>query len=161
MILPLVETKTKTGLAAVLERKLVRLRALYKSLDFILDAEYTAGMTYDPRSLKKLILRKQSCVNRFEQLVRSMDRAMGGPHGMTAVREMTSTGPITLVNRMKMIPELTRSQEDVLFPLARDLDQRHLDLMKKSRRNGLFFKTALDRMAVASKYVNQGKMVTL
>lgn len=160
MILPLVEAETKTGLAAVLERKMVRLRALYTSLDFILDAEYTAGMAYDPKSLKKLILRKQNCVNRFEQLVRSINGAMGGPLGMTVVRDMPSTVPITLANRVKMIPELTRSQEDLLCPLAEDLDQRHLDLIKKSRRNGLFFKTVLDRMSAASKYVNQGKMVT-
>ncbi|MCG8552935.1 MAG: hypothetical protein MI799_21215 [Desulfobacterales bacterium] len=117
-------------------------------------------MTYDPKSLKKLILRKQNCVNRFEQLVRSINGAMGGPLGMTAGRKMPSTVPVTLVNRVKMIPELTPSQEDVLCPLAEDLDQRHLGLMEKSRRNGLFFKTALDRMSAASKYVNQGKMVT-
>jgi hypothetical protein len=156
MILPLVEAETKNDFAAVFERKMVRLRALYKALNNILDAEYTAGMTYDPKSLKKLILRKQNCVSRFEQLVRSM----GGLLGMTAVRQMPSTVPITLVNRLKRISGLTRGQEDVLFALARDLDQRHLDLMEKSRRNSVFFKTALDRMSVASKYVNQGKMIT-
>jgi cell division protein ZapA (FtsZ GTPase activity inhibitor) len=73
---------------------------------------------------------------------------------------MSSTVPITLVNRLKRISGLTRGQEDVLFALARDLDQRHLDLMEKSRRNSVFFKTALNRMSVASKYVNQGKMIT-
>lgn len=156
MILPLGEAEIKTDFAAVVERKMVRLRALYKALNFILDAEYTAGMAYDPKSLKKLILRKQNCVNRFEQLVRSM----GGLLDITAVRQMPSTAPITLVNRLKMIPGLTRGKEDVLFALAGDLDQKHLDLMEKSRRNSVFFKTALDRMSVASKYVNQGKMIT-
>jgi len=156
MILPLGEAETKTDFAAVFERKMVRLRALYKALNLILDAEYTAGMAYDLKSLKKLIIRKQNCVKRFEQLVRSM----GGLLGMTAVREMPSTVPISLVNRLKRVSGLTRGQEGVLFPLARDLDQRHLDLMLKSRRNSVFFKTALDRMSVATKYVNQGKMIT-
>lgn len=155
MRLPLVKAETQTDFVAVLERKMIRIRALLNELNRILDAEYEAGMAYDSKSLKKLILRKQNSVNRFEHLV----RAMGEQLGIMAVSEVPSTMPRTLVNRVKMIPGLTRRQEDVLYPLARDLEQRHLDLMKAAHRNGVLFKTALDRMSVASKYINQGKMI--
>lgn len=159
MILPLIESELKaemeTDVVAVLERKMIRTQALINELNRILDAEYEAGRAYDSKSLKKLILRKQNSVNRFEHLV----RAVGDQLGIMVVREMPSPMPRTLVNRVTMIPGLTRRQKDVLFPLARNLEQRHLDLMKAARRNGVLFKTALDRMSVASKYINQGKMV--
>ncbi|WP_035240666.1 hypothetical protein [Desulfobacter vibrioformis] len=155
MRLPLVKAETQTDFVAVLERKMIRIRALLNELNRMLDAEYEAGMAYDSKSLKKLILRKQNSVNRFEHLVRAMDEQLS----LMAGREMPSARPGTLVNWMTMIPGLTRRQKDVLFPLARDLEQRHLDLMKTARRNGVLFKNALDRMSVASKYINQGKVI--
>lgn len=154
MTLPQVKAKMQIDFVAVLERKMAIIRALYKELSRILDAEYAAGMAHDPESLKKLILRKRNCVNRFEHLVGSMGEQLD----MMTGSAMRSTMPRTLVNRVEMIPGLTPGQEDVLLPLAMDLEQRHLDLMKAARRNGVLFKAALDRMSVAFKYVNQGKM---
>lgn len=156
MVVPLVEAeedkaKMETGLVAVLEQKMVRTRALHKELRHILEAEYVAGMAYDPKSLKKLILRKQNCVNRFELLV----RAMGEQLGMMAGREMPSTMPDTLVNRVKMIQGLTPAQEEELVGLANDLEQKHRELMEAAHRNGLLFKKVLDRLSATSKYVNQ------
>lgn len=157
MILPLVKAENKTDPVALLERKMVRIRALHKELTRILDNEYVAGMAYDPKSLKKLILRKQNCANRFEHLIRSMGEQLG----MMAGREIPSTMPRTLINRVKMIQGLTPEQEGVLFELANDLEKRHRELMKAARRNGLLFKRVLDRLSVTSKYVNQGNMVNL
>lgn len=156
MTLPQVKTKTQIDFVAVLERKMARVRALHKELNRILDAEYTAGMAHDPKSLKKLVLRKRNCVSRFEHLVRSMGEQLD----MMGGSAMLSTMPRTLVNRVEMIPGLTPRQEDVLLPLAMDLEQRHLDLMKAARRNGVLFKAALGRLSVASKYVNQGNIIT-
>ena len=156
MTLPLVKAKTQIDFVAVLERKMVRTQALHKELNRILDAEYTSGMAHDQKSLKKLILRKRNCVSRFEHFVRSMGEQLD----MMAGSAMLSTMPRTLVNRVEMIPGLTPRQKDVLLPLAMDLEQRHLGLMKTARRNCVLFKTALDRLSVASKYVNQGNMRT-
>ena len=156
MTRPLVKAETKIGFVAVFERKMVKTRALHKELSRILDAEYAAGMAHDLKSLKKLVLRKRNCVNRFEQLVRSMGEQLD----MMAGCEIRSTMSRSLVNRVKMIPGLTPGHKDVLLPLAMDLEQRHRDLIKSARRNGVWFKTALDRMSVASKYVNQGNMIT-
>jgi len=126
MILPLVHSeKTETDHAAVLERKMIRIRALYDELNRILDAEYVAGMACDPKTLNKLILRKRNFIHRFENLV----RAMGAQLGMMLDRGMPSAMPITLINQVKMIPGLTPAQEAVLFPLAKNLEQRHLRLM--------------------------------
>jgi len=155
MRLPLVKAETQTDVVAVLERTMIRIRALLNELNRILDAEHEAGTAYDSKSLKKIILRKQNSVNRFEHHV----RAMGEQLSLMAGREIPSTRPGTLVNRVTMIPGLTHRQKDVLFPLARDIEQRHLDLMKTAHRNGVLFKNALDRMSVASKYINQGKVI--
>ncbi len=157
MILPLIYTDMEAeDQVAVLERKMVRTRALHKELNRILDAEYVAGMAYDPKSLNQLILRKRNCVNRFEHLVRAISeqlRAMAG-------REIPSTMPRTLVNRVKMIPNLTSEQKELLFPLARDLENRHRELMNSARRNGVLFKGVLDRLHAASSYVHQGRTLT-
>nr|WP_320193719.1 hypothetical protein [uncultured Desulfobacter sp.] len=154
MTRPLVNAKMETDLMAVLERTMVRIRALHKELNRILDAEYMAGTAYDPKSLKKLILRKQNCVNRFERLIGSMADQLD----MMAGREMPSTMPRTLVNRVKMLQGLTPEQEAVLFGLAEDLDQRHRTLMKAASRNGLLFKSVLSRLSVTSNYVNHRSM---
>lgn len=160
MVLSLIKSEVKaemeTDFIAVLERKMVRTRALHKELSHILDAEYVAGMAYNPKSLKKFILRKRNCVNRFEHIVRSM----GEQIDVMAGREMPSTMPRTLVNRVKTIQGLTPKQEEVLFALANDLEQRHRELMKAAYRNGLLFKKVLDRLSVTSKYVNQGNART-
>lgn len=157
MIRPRVKAKKESDVVGALERKMVRVRALLNELKRILDAEYVAGMNYDQKSLKKLILRKQNSVKRFEHLA----CAMGGQLDMMADPEMPSCIPRNLVNLVKMIPGLTSEQKDVLLPLARDLEQNHLALMKTARRNGVMFKTALNRMSATSKYVNQENVRTL
>lgn len=154
MTLPLVKIEMETDPVAVLERKMVRILALHKELNRILDAEYVAGMAYDPKSLKKLILRKQNCVNRFENLIRSMGEQLG----IMAGRAMPYTMPKTLLNRVKMVQGLTPQQEAVLFALANDLDQRHRELKTAASRNGLLFKNVLNRMSVTFKYVNHRNM---
>ncbi|NDY70498.1 hypothetical protein DO021_10000 [Desulfobacter hydrogenophilus] len=154
MILPRVKADVETDSVAVLERKMVRIRALHKQLSHILETEYVSGMAYDSKSLKKLILRKRNCVNRFEHLV----RAMGEQLGMMTGREMSSTMSRSLVDRVKMIQGLTPKQEEVLFGLANDLEQRHRELMKAASRNGLLFKSVLGRLSVTSKYVNHRNM---
>lgn len=154
MTLPRVKADVETDFVAVLELKMVRIRALHKQLSHILETEYVAGMAYDSKSLKKLILRKRNCVNRFEHLVRSMGEQLG----MMAWWEMPSTMSRTLVDRVKMIQGLTPTQEEVLFALANDLEQRHRELMKAASRNGLLFKSVLGRLSVTSKYVNHRNM---
>jgi len=154
MIIPLVKAATQTDSVAVLERKMIRIRALLNELNRILDAEYEAGMAYDSESLKKFILRKQNSVNRFEHLV----RAMGELLDMMAGRKMPSTTPRTLVDRIKMIRGLTPKQEAVLFDIANDLEQRHRELMTAASRNGVLFKSVLGRLSVTSKYVNHRNM---
>ncbi|WP_020588189.1 flagellar export chaperone FlgN [Desulfobacter curvatus] len=154
MILPLIKPEVETDSVAVLERKMIRLRALYKELIHIIDAEYAAGMAYDSKSLKKLVLRQQNCVNRFEHLNRSMGKQLG----MMAGREMPSTMPKTLVNRVKMIRGLTPKQEDELSALANDLEQKHRKLMQAASRNSQLFKRVLNRLSVTSKYVNHRNM---
>ena len=157
MILPQVKAKKESDLVAALEGKMVMTRALLNELIHILDAEYAAGMDYDLKRLKKLILRKQNSVKRFEHLARDM----GGQLGIMTGHEMPSGMPEHLVNQVEMIPGLTPGQKDVLLPLARELEQKHLALMKTARRNGVMFKTALNRMSVTSKYVNQGNVRTI
>ena len=154
MIRPQVKAEVKIDPVSVLEREMVKIRALHKQLSHILDTEYVAGMAYDSKSLKKLILRKHNCVNRFEPLVRSM----GEQIDMMAGRKMPSTMPRTLVDRVKMIQGLTPKQEKILFGLANDLEQRHRELMKAASRNGLLFKNVLSRLSVTSKYVNHRNM---
>lgn len=154
MTLPLVKTGVEPDPVAVLERKMVRIRAFHKELSHILDAEYAAGMAYDSKSLKKLILRKQNCVNRFEHLIRSMGEQLG----MMAGRKIPSAMPGTLVNRIKTIQGLTPKQEEELLALANALEQRHQEVMKAASRNGFLFKNALNRLSVTSKYVNHRNM---
>ncbi|WP_321495798.1 hypothetical protein [uncultured Desulfobacter sp.] len=154
MILPVNKAEMTTDFVAVLEYKMIRTRALHKELRHILDTEYVAGMAYDQKSLKKLILRKRNYVNRFEHLIRSM-----GEHlDMMTDRDVPSTMLRTLANRIKMIQGLPPEKEEVLFALANDLEQKHQELMKAARRNGLMFKSVLSRLSVTSKYVNHSNM---
>ena len=154
MIRPQVKAEVQIDPVAVLEREMVKIRALHKQLSHILDTEYVAGMAYDSKSLKKLILRKHNCVNRFEPLVRSM----GEQIDMMAGREIPSSISKNLVDRVKMLQGLTPNQEKVLFALANDLEQRHRGLMEAASRNGLLFKSVLNRLSVTSKYVNHRNM---
>ena len=153
MIVAMRKTEPETNPVAVLERNMTRTRALHKELARILDAEYVAGMAYDPKSLNTLILRKRNCVNRFEHLVRTVNRQLISMAG----KDMPSTMPRTLVNRVKMVPGLTAKEQELLFPLARELEALHRDLMESARRNSVLFKSVIDRLAVSSKYLTQGK----
>jgi hypothetical protein len=139
---------------AVLEQKMVKLRAFHRSLGHILEAEYVAGASYDSKSLKKIILRKRNCVNRFEQLVSSMTAQIGKMAG----QKLPAAEPKTLAGHVKMIQGLTPKAQGVLEGLANDLDQRHLELMGAAARNGLMFKRVMDRLAAASRYVDHRNM---
>jgi len=154
MIRPQVKAKVETDLVAVLERKMVKTQALHKKLNHILNTEYVAGMDYDSKSLKKLIIRKHNCVNRFKHLVRSM----GEQINMMAGQETPSSISKNLVDRVKMIRGLAPKQEEALFALANDLEQRHRGLMEAASRNGLLFKSVLNRLSATSKYVNHRDM---
>lgn len=154
MIRPLVEAEVKTDFVAVLEQRMVKIRALHKELIHILDAEYAAGTANDLKSLKKLILRKRNCVNRFTHLIRSM----GEQPDMRAGRVTSSVMPISLVDRVKTLQGLTPNQEELLLSLATVLEQGHLELMKSASRNGRLFKNVLGRLSVTAKYVNHSKM---
>lgn len=155
-MIPLVESDIKMDMAAVLERKMIRARALHKELNRILEAEYVAGMANDPKSLSNFLLRKKSCVNRFETLVRAINEQLQimiqGP--------IPSTMSLTLVNLIQMVPGLTQEQAGVLCSLARDLEKGHSDLLNLARRNGLLFKRVLDRLHAASSYANQGRSLS-
>lgn len=154
MILPLVKSDIQTDPVASLERKMIKIRALHKQLRHILDAEYAAGLAYDSNSLKKLVLRKHNCVNRFEHLAGSMGRQLD----MMAGRKMDSIALKNLVERVKMVRGLTPKQETVLLAIAKDLEQKHRELIKAASRNGLLFKSVLGRLSVTSQYVNHKNM---
>nr|WP_319393164.1 hypothetical protein [uncultured Desulfobacter sp.] len=155
MILPLVKSKMQTDPVADLERKMIKIRVLQKQLCHILDAEYTAGMAYDSKSLKKLILRKRNCVNRFEHFAGSMGRQFDV---MTRQKITSSIRSKNLADRVKMVQGLTQKQKTVLLGIATDLEQQHRELIRAASRNGLFFKSVLGRLSATSKYVNHKSM---
>nr|WP_321399657.1 hypothetical protein [uncultured Desulfobacter sp.] len=134
----------------VLEQKMVKMRACHKVLRHILEAEYVAGTSYDADSLKKLILRKRNCANRFESLVASTNAQIGR---MTR-QKMPAAMPDTLAGHVKMIQGLTPDQQETLVGLANDLEQRHEELMSTAARNALMFKRVIARLAAASRYVD-------
>lgn len=138
----------------VLEQKMVKVQAFHRALGHILESEYVAGMSYNSKSLKKLILRKRNCVNRFEQLVSSMNDQIGKMAG----QKLPATKPRTLSGHVKMIQGLTPKEQARLVGLADDLEQRHSELMGTATRNGLMFKRVMDRLAAASRYVDHRNM---
>ena len=127
----------------VLEQKMVKIRACHKALRHILEAEFVAGTSYDSKSLKKLILRKRNCANRFEYLVGSTNAQIA--------RMTRQKMPSTLAGRVKMIQGLTSNEQDTLVGLANDLEQRHEELMTAAARNALMFKRVIARLAAASQ----------
>ncbi|WP_022665845.1 flagellar protein FlgN [Desulfospira joergensenii] len=135
-----------------LERKMVRTLALHRELQKLLEAEHEAGSNFETRTLTKLTLRKNNCINRLENLVGSIrDQLI-----RMAEKELPRTCPRTLANRLRTIPGLTPDREEVLLPLARELEEENRALIEATRKNIIMFKGAMNRIWAVSRYANQG-----
>jgi len=148
------DSKEKDGFDS-LERKMVRTLALHQEMKQLLEAEYGAGLSYDAKTLAKLTLRKNNCVNRFEHLVGAIRDQMK----RMAAMPLPPTCPRTLANRLKAIPGLTPELEEKLLPLARKLEEENRALIQASRRNVKMLRGAMDRIWAVYQYTRtQGQM---
>lgn len=151
-MIPLFKENTENDGFDSLERKMVRTMALHRELKRLLNAEYEAGKTHNPKALSRLLLRKTNCVNRFGHLVGSINDQLR----RMADKDLPRTCPRTLANRVRALPGLTPEIESTLIPLARALEAEHRALVGAARRNGALFKGIMDRMWAASRYRQQG-----
>ena len=148
---PLFKDNPENDSFHTLERKMVRTLALHRELQKLLGAEHEAGVNFDTRTLAKLTLRKNNCINRLEHLVgaiRDQLRRMAG-------RELPRTCPRTLANRLKAIPGFNPERGETLLPLARDLEEANRNLIEATRKNIIMFKGAMNRIWAVSKYATQ------
>ncbi len=151
---PLFKTTKETDGFDALERKMIRTLALHQEMKALLEAEYGAGLTYDEKTLAKLTLRKNNCVNRFEYLVGAIRDQMK----RMAAKPLAPTCPRTLANRLRAIPGLTPELEERLLPLARKLEEENRALIKASRRNTKMLRGVIDRIWAVYQYTRQGQM---
>ena len=145
---PMFKENTEKDSVDTLERKMVRTLALHRELKKILAAEYEACENAKHNDLVKLTLRKNNCVNRFENLVRAindqLDRMADG--------DLPDTCPRTLANRVRHLPGLATEAAAVLLPLARELETEHRALVRAARKNVLLLKGTMDRFWAVSQY---------
>ena len=138
-----------------LERKMIRTLALHREIQKLLEAEYEAGNNFDTRTLEKLTLRKNNCINRLEHLVGAIRDQMK----RMVTEKLPNTCPRTLANRLKAIPGITPEREANLLPLAREIEAENRIMIEATRRNMAMFKKTMDRIWAVSKYAKQGAKV--